>query len=301
MKILTTVDIPEPEKRIDFSSKILCLGSCFADSMGEQLKMYGFDCLVNPFGTLYNICSVFNSLMRLGAVSGLLRSSDNPLFSKEDVFLRPDGKFVTWSHHSRCGVRQADGTAEDFLKKANEDLKAAADFFCKADTVIITLGTSYVFKLKGTEFVVSNCHKFPAKDFERVFVPSEDTKEMILQILGMFPQKRFVFTVSPIRHLADGAHGNSVSKAALLLAVDGASREPGGTSSLCNLDYFPSYEIMMDELRDYRWYGEDMVHPSEAAVKYIFERFSDSFISEDCKEQMQKNLRQWKASNHLIR
>jgi len=287
MKILTPVDIPKPERQIDFSSKILCLGSCFADSMGEKLTQYGFDCLVNPFGTLYNICSVFNTLMRLGAVSGLLRSSDNPLFSKEDVILRPDGKFVTWSHHSRCGLRQTDGTAEDFLKKANQDLNHAADFFCQADTVIITLGTSFVYKLKGTEFVVSNCHKFPAKDFERVFVPTEDTTEMIAQIKAMFPKKRFIFTVSPIRHLADGAHGNNLSKSALLLAIENAGAE-----------YFPSYEIMLDELRDYRWYAEDMTHPSEAAIKYIFEKFTEAFIAESCKDQMKENLRAFKASQH---
>ena len=287
MKILTPVDIPKPERQIDFSCKILCLGSCFADSMGEKLSQYGFDCLVNPFGTLYNICSVFNSLMRLGAVSGLLRSSDNPLFSKEDIILRPDGKFVTWSHHSRCGLRQTEGTAEDFLKKANQDLNNAAGFFCQADTVIITLGTSFVYKLKGTEFVVSNCHKFPAKDFERVFVPAEDTTEMIAQIKAMFPKKRFIFTVSPIRHLADGAHGNNLSKSALLLAIENAGAE-----------YFPSYEIMLDELRDYRWYAEDMTHPSEAAIKYIFEKFTEAFIAESCKDQMKENLKTFKASQH---
>jgi len=294
MKILTTVDIPAPGKQIDYSSRILCLGSCFADSMGERLKMHGFDCMVNPFGTLYNICSVFSSLMRLGAVSGLLRSQDNPLFTKNDVFLRPDGKFVTWSHHSRCGLRQSEGfTDEDFLKKANQDLNAAADFFCKADTVVITLGTSYVYKLKGTEFVVSNCHKMPAKDFDRVFVPSEDAKEMILQLAGMFPQKRFILTVSPIRHLADGAHGNNLSKASLLIAADGACKRLPG-----QMDYFPSYEIMMDELRDYRWYAEDMIHPTESAVKYIFERFAETFIAEDCRERMVQELKKYKASLH---
>ena len=291
MKILTPVEIPKPERMIDYSSKILTLGSCFADQMGEALKMYGFDCLVNPFGTLYNICSVFNSLMRLGSVSGLLRSPDNPLFTKEDVFLRPDGRWVTWSHHSRCGLKQSDGfTADDFLKKANQELQKAADSFCKADTVIITLGTSYVFKLKNTEFVVTNCHKAPAKDFERVFIPSEDTSEMIRQIAGMFPQKRFIFTVSPIRHLSDGARGNNLSKSALLLAVADAG-----------VEYFPSYEIMMDELRDYRWYAEDMVHPSDAAIKYIFERFAETFIAEDCRERMQQILKAFKASQHRNR
>ena len=291
MKILTPVEIPKPEKMIDYSSRILTLGSCFADQLGQMLKMYGFDCIVNPFGTLYNICSVYNSLMRLGAVSGLLRSQDNPLFSKEDVFLRPDGRFVTWSHHSRCALKESEGfTSEDFLQKANQDLKAAAEFFLKADTVIITLGTSYVFKLKGTEFVVSNCHKMPAKDFERVFVPSEDTENMIRQICAMFPQKRFIFTVSPIRHLADGAHGNNLSKSALLLAIDNAGAE-----------YFPSYEIMLDELRDYRWYAEDMIHPSDAAIKYIFEKFSETFIAEICKEKMQQELKNYKASQHQIK
>ena len=291
MKILTPVEIPKPEKMIDYSSRILTLGSCFADQLGQMLKMYGFDCIVNPFGTLYNICSVYNSLMRLGAVSGLLRSQDNPLFSKEDVFLRPDGRFVTWSHHSRCALKESEGfTAEDFLQKANQDLKAAAEFFLKADILIITLGTSYVFKLKGTEFVVSNCHKMPAKDFERVFVPSEDTENLIRQICAMFPQKRFIFTVSPIRHLADGAHGNNLSKSALLLAIDNAGAE-----------YFPSYEIMLDELRDYRWYAEDMIHPSDAAIKYIFEKFSETFIAEICKEKMQQELKNFKASQHQIK
>ena len=291
MKILTPVEIPKPEKMIDYSSRILTLGSCFADQLGQMLKMYGFDCMVNPFGTLYNICSVYNSLMRLGAVSGLLRSQDNPLFSKEDVFLRPDGRFVTWSHHSRCALKESEGfTSEDFLQKANQDLKAAAEFFLKADILIITLGTSYVFKLKGTEFVVSNCHKMPAKDFERVFVPSEDAENLISQICAMFPQKRFIFTVSPIRHLADGAHGNNLSKSALLLAIDNAGAE-----------YFPSYEIMLDELRDYRWYAEDMIHPSDAAIKYIFEKFSEAFIAEICKEKMQQELKNFKASQHQIK
>lgn len=291
MKILTPVEIPKPEKMIDYSSRILTLGSCFADQLGQMLKMYGFDCMVNPFGTLYNICSVYNSLMRLGAVSGLLRSQDNPLFSKEDVFLRPDGRFVTWSHHSRCALKESEGfTSEDFLQKANQDLKAAAEFFLKADILIITLGTSYVFKLKGTEFVVSNCHKMPAKVFERVFVPSEDAENLISQICAMFPQKRFIFTVSPIRHLADGAHGNNLSKSALLLAIDNAGAE-----------YFPSYEIMLDELRDYRWYAEDMIHPSDAAIKYIFEKFSETFIAEICKEKMQQELKNFKASQHQIK
>lgn len=301
MKIITQIDIPSPQKTIDFSNKILCIGSCFADTIGEKLKIHGFDCLVNPFGTLYNIYSIFNSLVRLG---------DATPFTEDDVFLRPDGKFVTWSHHSRCGLKEAEGfTAADFLKKANTELKQAAAFWAQADTVLITLGTSYIFKLKGTESVVSNCHKFPAKNFERVFVPEVFTSEKILSLAAMFPEKRLIFTVSPIRHLADGAHGNNLSKSSLLLAIDNAickinktqaaiSSNSSKTQPYSLVEYFPSYEIMMDELRDYRWYAEDMTHPSEAAVKYIFERFTESFIAKECHTQMQQKLKLWKAARH---
>ena len=300
MKIITQIDIPAPQKPIDFSNKILCIGSCFADTIGEKLKIHGFNCLVNPFGTLYNIYSIFNSLVRLGNVAP---------FTEDDVFLSPDGKFVTWSHHSRCGLKETEGfTAADFLKKANTELKQAATFLAQADTVLITLGTSYIFKLKGTESIVSNCHKLPAKNFDRVFVPEAFTAEKILRLAAMFPEKRLIFTVSPIRHLADGAHGNNLSKSSLLLAIDNAINSAKASIASVSaksqpyalIEYFPSYEIMMDELRDYRWYAEDMTHPSEAAVKYIFERFTESFIAKECYPQMQQKVKLWKAAQHSV-
>ena len=295
MKIITTVDIPPCEKKIDYSSKILTLGSCFADNMGEMMKMYGFDCKVNPFGTLYNVCSVYNSLVRMAAVSGIVRSADNPMFTKADVLLRPDGKFVTWAHHSRCGIKEGEGfTADDFLKKANRELEEASEFLYKADILIITLGTSFVFKLKNTDFVVSNCHKMPAGEFIREFVPAQEQSSLISRIAELFPKKRIILNVSPIRHLADGAHGNKVSKATLLVAIDNAIKN----DTTGALEYFPSYEIMMDELRDYRWYAEDMTHPSEQAQKYIFERFTESRISPSCYSKMAEELKRFKALNH---
>jgi len=296
MKIITPVDIPVSEKQIDYSSKILTLGSCFADNMGEMMKMYGFDCMVNPFGTLYNVCSVYNSLVRMAAVCGVVRSADNPMFTKGDVFLRPDGRFVTWAHHSRCGLKESDGfTADDFLKKANAELEASSEFLYKADTLIITLGTSFVFKLKNTNFVVSNCHKRPAGEFVREFISADEQKGLLLQIAELFPKKRIILNVSPIRHLADGAHGNKVSKATLLVAIDGAIKEDRTGA----LEYFPSYEIMMDELRDYRWYAEDMTHPSEVAQRYIFERFTESRINPECHSRMAEEIKKYKASHHI--
>lgn len=296
MKIITPVDIPVSEKQIDYSSKILTLGSCFADNMGEMMKMYGFDCMVNPFGTLYNVFSVYNSLVRMAAVCGVVRSADNPMFTKGDVFLRPDGRFVTWAHHSRCGLKEAEGfTADDFLKKANAELEASSEFLYKADTLIITLGTSFVFKLKNTNFVVSNCHKRPAGEFVREFISADEQKGLLLQIAELFPKKRIILNVSPIRHLADGAHGNKVSKATLLVAIDGAIKEDRTEA----LEYFPSYEIMMDELRDYRWYAEDMTHPSEVAQRYIFERFTESRINPECHSRMAEEIKKYKASHHI--
>lgn len=296
MKIITPVDIPVSEKQIDYSSKILTLGSCFADNMGEMMKMYGFDCMVNPFGTLYNVCSVYNSLVRMAAVCGVVRSADNPMFTKGDVFLRPDGRFVTWAHHSRCGLKETEGfTADDFLKKANAELEASSEFLYKADTLIITLGTSFVFKLKNTNFVVSNCHKRPAGEFVREFISADEQKGLLLQIAELFPKKRIILNVSPIRHLADGAHGNKVSKATLLVAIDGAIKEDRTGA----LEYFPSYEIMMDELRDYRWYAEDMTHPSEVAQRYIFERFTENRINPECHSRMAEEIKKYKASHHI--
>lgn len=288
------------EPPLTYSDKIMLAGSCFSDEIGEQLASYGFDVLVNPFGTLYNPCSVFNSLMRLGAVCGLVRPQDSPMFQRGDVLQRPDGLLVTYSHHSRCGYRPEPGEEDPvgtFVKKANEDLKRSAEFFYGAKTIIITLGTSYVFRLAGTDFVVSNCHKLPASGFSREFLTAEDTFGILETICGTFPDKRIIFTVSPIRHLSDGARNNQLSKSALLTAV---ARVVDGCRD-GSREYFPAYEIMMDELRDYRWYAEDLVHPSPSAVKYIFEKFRDSCIAPECYQRMEQELRATKAARHRQR
>lgn len=300
MKLFTEVGIGRIEPALTYSDRIMLIGSCFSDEIGDLLALYGFDVLVNPFGTLYNPCSVFNSLMRLGAVCGLVRTQDSPMFQRGDVLTRPDGLLVTYSHHSRCGYRPEPGEEDPagaFIKKANEELKRSAEFFYEAKTIIITLGTSYVFRLAGTDFVVSNCHKLPASGFRREFLQAEDTFGILEAISGAFPDKRIIFTVSPIRHLSDGAHGNQLSKGALLAAV---ARVMEGCRDGSRV-YFPAYEILMDELRDYRWYAEDLVHPSASAVKYIFEKFRDSCIAPECYQRMERELRAAKAAHHRQR
>ena len=184
--------------------------------------------------------------------------------------------------------------AQDFLDNANERLKNAAQFFKEADTVIMTLGTAWVFRHIPTGKIVSNCHKIDPGKFRREFLQTEEIFRLLENFITRYPDKEFILTVSPIRHLKDGAHGNNLSKAALLMSIDWLQRKGYG-----NVSYFPAYEIMLDELRDYRFYAEDMVHPSQQAVKYIFERFTESFIAPSEYEQMRLNLKRYKQAAHI--
>lgn len=321
MRIQTPVEIGKFKQQINYSDKILLAGSCFSDEIGSVLRDYRFNIMTNPFGTLYNPASICISLLRLGAAAGLCKMplDISPFFTEKDIVNRPDGLYVTFFHHSSCGDRDA----KMFLQKANEKLKNDAEFFKASTTVIITLGTSWVFRYigiadkqivagkenpaaGGTGMIVSNCHKLPAKYFSREFLPVSQTANLLHTIINSFPDKHFIFTVSPIRHKADGAHGNQISKSSLLLAVESIiseSRKSANEGIYCrdkkrNAEYFPAYEIMMDELRDYRWYEEDMIHPSHAAVKYIFEKFRDACISAECYEQMEEELKKTKRENH---
>ena len=172
-------------------------------------------------------------------------------------------------------------------------MRAANEFLALADTIIITLGTAWIFNHKEKGFTVSNCHKRLAKEFSRELLSTDECYSILKKIADLLQNKRIIFTVSPIRHFKDGAHGNQISKSTLLLATDRIVSEIPG----CN--YFPSYEIMMDELRDYRFYAEDMVHPSPLAVKYIFEKFTETYISSTSIKQMSENLRLTKAAQHI--
>lgn len=286
MELITKVTVAEPAKRLTYRSGILMAGSCFADEVGNLLKIYGFNVCVNPFGTLYNPVSVINSLSRL--------SSPSP-FMQEDIICTgprnaPVPLFCSFWHHSRF----ARTAAQDFLDNANERLKNAAQFFKEADTVIMTLGTAWVFRHIPTGKIVSNCHKIDPGKFRREFLQTEEIFRLLENFITRYPDKEFILTVSPIRHLKDGAHGNNLSKAALLMSIDWLQRKGYG-----NVSYFPAYEIMLDELRDYRFYAEDMVHPSQQAVKYIFERFTESFIAPSEYEQMRLNLKRYKQAAHI--
>ncbi len=255
----TEIQIHPLKQAITYGDGLLFLGSCFADEVGKLCRGLGFNAQVNPFGTLYNPSSVSNTLHRL--------HHGNP-FTPAEVVKVGEEFFCSFSHNTDFWCP----SEVTFLEKANSHLAEAHRRFMQTKWVILSLGTSWAFRDKATDQVVSNCHKLPANRFERVFLSVQDVSETLSDLLSSFPDKEFVLTVSPLRHLKDGLHENQLSKASLLLAVDVVCKQ------FSNAHYFPAYEILLDELRDYRFYKEDMVHPTDQAVRYIWEKFVDFAI-----------------------
>lgn len=278
MKLTTPVSIEPLERPLSFDSKFLFIGSCFADSVGVIMQEAGFSATLNPFGVLYNPASIAHSFYRL--------ASREPFTGADAVFY--DGLYTSFWHHSRFSRP----TEDEFLADANAALEAAADAFSAADVCVVTLGTSWVFRHLERDMIVSNCHKIPAAEFRRERLSVEQSVDYLAPVIAANPQKLWIFTVSPIRHMADGAHGNQISKASLLLAVEQLrERFP-------NVEYFPAYEIMMDELRDYRFYEENLTHPSHLAVEYIFDCFCQFAISTSCSDAIARNRKAARASRH---
>jgi len=254
-KTATKIEISKFPVKISSSDKLMILGSCFAKEIGGHMAAEGFDVLTNPFGTLYNPISIANSIARMDHC----------------VLFRPEecvemgagaGKICSWWHHTSF----ARVKAEDFLSNANQALEEASTFWKGANKVIITLGTAMVWKLVNNGEVVSNCLKRPSREFSHEMLSVEQVSAVLRRIVDSHPGKEFIFTISPIRHLGEGAHLNTLSKSTLHLGLPSGNR----------CAYFPAYEIMLDELRDYRWFAADLVHPSEEAVSVIWERFKEA-------------------------
>ena len=268
MILQTPIKIQPMEQIVHYGDGLLFLGSCFADEVGGLCRGLGFDALVNPFGVLYNPASIAQAVKRL--------QSGTP-FSHDEVIAVGEGQCCTFSHNTAFWK----DSEVALLECINDGLVQACDHFKKSKWVVLSLGTSWLFRSKETKQVVANCHKLPADRFFREFLSVEQSTALLSTLVEQHPDKQFIFTVSPLRHLKDGLHENQLSKAALLLAVDQVCK------SYLNAHYFPAYEIMMDELRDYRFYKEDMVHPTEQAVRYIWERFADFAIDPKEKPAMQ--------------
>lgn len=260
MQLQTIIDIPAIGRKISTNETVFVLGSCFADNMGAKLAAAGLSVCVNPFGTLYNPASIASAVKRL--------DSGRPFTEDECVEMGAGaGLICSFEHHTSF----ARSDVQTFLADANAALFKAARMWNRASTVIITLGTARCWLHEGT--VVANCLKRPGYEFSREMMSVENVGKTLNTLVEAHPDKNFIFTVSPIRHLGEGAHLNQISKSTLLLGLEQVLTQRGAC-------YFPSYEIVLDELRDYRFFAEDMTHPTAQTVEYIWERFKVWAFSE---------------------
>ena len=275
MKLQTTIDVTPSPWKIGYEDKILLVGSCFADSIGQMMEQRGLQVTCNPFGTLYNPISIANAL-----------NLQSPIFNLQFH----DGLWHSMFHHGSFS-RPAKEETEQVVADSIETMQRALN---EASVVIITFGTAWVYEMNGE--VVGNCHKLPAERFTRRRLSVEEIVAAWQPILMRYPDKHWLFTVSPIRHIKDGLHENQLSKGTLLLAIEQLTL-PFKEGQ--RVGYFPSYEILLDELRDYRFYADDLVHPSSMAINYIWERFADTFCTPQTRNEMTLRLKDWKRSQHI--
>lgn len=259
----TPVTIPVSPLRLNHLTKILCIGSCFTEHIGGKLAYYRFPVDINPTGIQYNPASVVKTLESMVLGKG---------YTREDLE-RSEDLWFSWGHHGSFSSSDLNGCLEGI----NSRLSGASAFLRQAAVLCVSFGTAFTYVLKGKGEIVSNCHKQPAELFERRFLDPGRIVSEFTDIAGRIselnPGLRYIFTVSPVRHIKDGMPENQRSKAALHLAVRELCELTGG-------EYFPAYEIVMDELRDYRFYAEDMIHPNSTAIDYIWERFRETYLDE---------------------
>ena len=280
MDLQTKVNIKPSEKKIEYQDKILLLGSCFADNIGSKFGEYYFQCTVNPFGTLYNPASIMK------AIHLSLRKESKRYLLQHNGLWHSMVHHGSFSHPDKNVLLHRYEASQTIMRNALHEVS----------TIIVTFGTSWVYEMEG--MVVANCHKMPADRFRRDCMTANRIVEMWLPLLVQIPNKHWIFTVSPIRHIKDGLHANHLSKATLMQAIDTLivnARELNPSSSY---SYFPSYEIMMDELRDYRFYAEDMVHPSPLAVEYIWQRFIEVYMTAATCDEMHVLHQLWRDRHH---
>ena len=285
-----TTDVPCGKIPVSFTldDDICVIGSCFADAVGERLATAGFRVLRNPFGTLYNPASIAAAVARLDSAAP---------FTEADCVEMGAGaaRVCSFAHHTRF----ARPTAEEFLAGANARLAEDAAAWRRCTKVIVTLGTARVWRAvdQPGRPVVANCLKRPAREFAHELLSVDACAAHLRAIVDAHPDKQFLLSVSPIRHLGDGAHDNTLSKATLHLAVQQLLDDFDGQTAI-RAAYFPAYEILLDELRDYRFYAEDLVHPSPTAVQIIWERFLDACVPASERARLLEHEKAARAALH---
>ncbi len=271
MKLFTEIEIPKSPWQLTTDSSILLIGSCFTDEIGAKMLQYGLHAESNPTGVLYNPLSIVQSL------NGDMRV----------VLVEHEGLYHSMSHHGSF----SGADSEQVLRRCLQSLAQLHQALEQADVVFVTFGTAYVYYRNGN--VVANCHKLPEAEFTRRRLTVDEILAAWRPVIRSNPDKHWVFTVSPIRHKRDGMHHNQLSKAVLLMAIEQLQQDFPE-----QVTYFPAYEIVLDELRDYRFYTDDLVHPAPLAVEYIWQRLCDTFVAPDTLTRMQQQYKQWLRSQH---
>ncbi len=260
--LMTLVDIPGYHPKIQYRDSVSFIGSCFAEHISSKLLRYKYDVLTNPFGILYNPISMATALERIA----------QPLYYQPDDLIYHDGLYHSMDHH---GVYSGKNEVE-VIKKINSSIDQAHHHLKKNSFVFISPGTSRVYKFKSTGNIVGNCHKIPQASFEYSQLNLSECLDAFEKIYScikkLSPSSHILWTVSPVRHVRDGLVENQRSKSALILAIDQVIKNHPDTG------YFPAYEIMLDQLRDYRYYARDLIHPSEVAIDIIWDLFRDTFM-----------------------
>ncbi|CAM4085507.1 GSCFA domain-containing protein [Zobellia roscoffensis] len=273
MKLQTQIPLQKAQNQVNYDSRLVLLGSCFSENIGQKFSYFEFRALQNPFGILFHPLAIENLVSRtiLGKV-----------YTEEDVFFHNE-RWQCYDAHSDLSAV----SKESLLNALNQGIEQTAKHLEQATHICITLGTAWVYRHLEIDVVVANCHKVPQKQFSKELLRIEEIiaslNSIMASVQSLNPNAQFIFTVSPVRHIKDGFVENQRSKAHLVAAV----HEVISTSTV-KADYFPSYEIQMDELRDYRFYKEDMVHPNQLAIDYIWEKFKIVWIAEEAQKTMQQ-------------
>lgn len=272
MNFTTKIPLAHSEHPIDYNSKIISLGSCFAENIGTKLAYFKFQRSINPFGIIFNPVSIERLVYR--AVYKIE-------FAEKDIFFHNE-HWHCYEVHSEL----SNTAPELLLEDLNKQLHHFRAELQEATYIILTYGTAWVYRLKASNEIVANCHKVPQNQFEKgilsVAILEQTIQNTIDLIKSINPEAKFIFTVSPVRHVKDGFVENQRSKSHLITALHSVL----DNHSVAN--YFPSYEIMMDELRDYRFYEEDMLHPNKVAIRYIWERFCESALASSTAQVMKE-------------
>lgn len=283
MKFRTEVHIENAEKKILLTDRIFSVGSCFAAEMSELLKNGQMQTLCNPFGTIFNPFSLHNAIKNL---------HDCKIYKEEDLIVYNE-EYISLNHHTSFNSNYAHKT----LEKINQNIELGNQFLQKTNWVLITYGTSYIYEFLPKNQLVANCHKIPQKFFNKRFLTEEELKNSITETIENLKdicenEVQILFTVSPVRHTKDGMVENQLSKSKLICAL----REVLPNFENCH--YLPIYEIVNDDLRDYRFYKEDLIHPNNQAIQYIWEKFGNAYFSDEVKTFINENYKIKAALEH---